>query len=157
MVSVVPSARLRSAMAPIASGRAPLAAGAHPPSPPARSPAGSAATEAAMAWAISAMVTSCSTSLRAGTSTVISGAAMPWIEVRVIPASKSRAANSSAMRASWSRPTGPVTTTLVTRSPPAALDARLLGLLGQGADLVERVLHVGAGARHVPARPRIRA
>jgi hypothetical protein len=100
MLSEVPSGRVLSAMAPIASALRRSAPVRTRMSPLARSPAGSAVAEAAMACAISASVTSCSTSLSEGTSTMISGAAMPWIVVRVMPASKSLAANSSAKRAS---------------------------------------------------------
>ncbi len=84
------------------------------------SPAGAASASPAMASAISARVRSCWTRAREGTSTTVSGAAMPWIVVRVTPSRNSRRTSSSAMRPSWPAPTGPVITTSVTRSrqPP---------------------------------------
>ncbi len=72
-----------------------------------------------MAFAISRMVMSWRTSARLGTSTTVSGAAMPRIVVRVTPAANRRVTNSSAKRPSWSVPTGPVITTSVTRSRQA--------------------------------------
>ena len=100
MRSTVPSAATRRAISPISSARRRSSPVRTRAAPVATSPAGEVTTAAAMASAISAMVTSCRISATEVTSTTVCGADNPLIVVRVTPAAKSRAVNSSASRAS---------------------------------------------------------
>ena len=114
--SSVPSGRVRSTMAEIWSAlrrSEPLRTRVFAAS---SVPEGWLVATAATARAISSRVMSWRISSRVSTTMRVSGSAMPLIVVRVTPAWKSFCTRSSAKRASWSTPTGPVITTSVTGS-----------------------------------------